>query len=117
MCTVVVVASEVRERSENVITSDKSERIVRRKRTSRLKREDDIITGAEGGRKRRRGEAEEGGWEESPPKTPSRQTSLEGFKRRLFFPPESAARWTMAECVQDSCEFSLFDNKQNERPV
>lgn len=56
MYTVVVVASEVRERSENVITSDKGERIVRRKRTSRL---NDIIIGAEGG-KRRRGEAEEG---------------------------------------------------------
>lgn len=36
---------------------------------------------------------------------------------RLFFPHKSAARWTMAECVQDSCEFSLFDKKQNEQPV
>lgn len=79
--------------------------------------EDDIITGAEEGGKRRRGEAEEGEWEESTPKKPSRQTSLEGFKRRLFFSHKSAARWTIAECVQDSCEFSLFDKKQNERPV
>lgn len=54
-----------------------------RKRTSGLKRENDIIIGAEEEGKRRRGEAEEGEWEESTPKTPSRQTSLEGFKEYL----------------------------------
>lgn len=88
------------------------ERIVRRKRTSRLKREDDLTIGAGEEGKRRRGEEEEGEWEESTPKTPSRETSLEGLKRRLFFPHKSAARWTMAECVQDSCEFSLLDKNQ-----
>lgn len=68
MYTVVVIASEVRERSENVIRSDKGERIVRRKRTSRPKSEDDLIIGAEEEGKRRRGEEEEGEWEESTPK-------------------------------------------------
>lgn len=75
-CNVAVVASEVRERSENVIMSDKGERIVRRKRTSRPKREDDLIIGAEEEGEKRGGE-EECKWEESTPKTPSRQTSLE----------------------------------------
>lgn len=39
--------------------------------------EDDLIIGAEEEEKRRRREEEEGEWEESTPKTPSRQTSLE----------------------------------------
>lgn len=55
------------------------ERIVRRKRTSRLKREDDLIIGAEEEGEKRGGE-EECKWEESTLKTPSRETSLEGFK-------------------------------------
>lgn len=42
---------------------------------SRPKREDDLIIGAEEEGKRRRGE--EGEWEESTPKTPWRETSLE----------------------------------------
>lgn len=45
-------------------------------RTSRLKREDDLIIGAEEEGEKRGGE-EECKWEESTPKTPSRQTSLE----------------------------------------
>lgn len=49
---------------------------------SRPKREDDLIIGAEEEGKRRRGE-EEGEWEESTLKTPSRETSLEGFKEYL----------------------------------
>lgn len=48
---------------------------------------------------------------------PSRQISLEGFKEYCSFHIRALRDGTMAECVQDSCEFSLFDKIQNERHV
>lgn len=88
-----------------------------RKRTSGLKRENDIIIGAEEEGKRRRGEAEEGEWEESTPKTPSRQTSLEGLKEDCSSHIRALRDGQWRSAFKIAVSSPCLTKTKNERPV